>query len=126
MDEGLSDSVPVKVREPNLLTVTNVSDCNTPEQLMQRIVEFVTFMVRKEGKPPKLNTINKRFGMRAAKLGTSSRELVGEALTLGLLKAFNHDRATVLIDCELLRMQEEMLTPIEIDTALQRILSRAE
>lgn len=92
-------------REPTLLSVTDLADCHTVEQLGRRIAEYTDFFVMQLGKPPKLATINRRFGRRAVKLGSSSRQIVAQLVTEGLVEIFEYNGGTVLLPGEFARMQ---------------------
>lgn len=110
---------------PNLLEVTNVADCHTPEQLTERAYQYIHWAVR-NGYPAKLTSINRRFAPKASKLGTSAREMTNTLYRAGRIGMWERGGATIFIDTEFLELQKQHLEPTEIDQALEIILSRAQ
>lgn len=114
-------------QDKDILMVTGVADCNTPDKLAERIGEFVQWATW-NASVPKLRTINRRFGPKASKLGVTVRDLVIKLKAAGVVITHDDGATTVVICKQFADMQAESYAddPLALSAAIERKVKDAQ
>lgn len=95
--ELTGDQLDLRKRAADFLLKSNGVGCNTLDEIKERMVFYVDYCNEVQAGMPSITTMNRRYGIQAAKMGSTAKQLIAELVADGKLELLSYKRGMALI-----------------------------